>query len=481
MKNLNYKKLLVFGIPVIVFLAISIALILFFTSGSKTTQTSQPRISNNIEQIIPNVTNENTVFKLSDIQNKVENANISAANRLSGYNLYYCIKFDNNTNFEISNEDYLVFNDLILVLEENCTILFKYESNGNYSKDAYEIKISNIEIAEKENSKTEKVDEKILEKEKVDEKTKNQSTAPYFIRVNYKANVVTIYAKDDEGNYTVPYKAMVCSCGTYTPKSGTYKTSNKYVWRPLINNVYGHYATRIVNKILFHSVPYTAASNDALEYWEYDKLGQTASEGCVRLTVRDAKWIYNNCPSGTMVEFYADSTPGPLGKPSAQKISSNVECRDWDPTDPKEGNPWHTYKEEKNEEKEEPIVPETTIDADNNTVNNSTNNNTLTPDNNNSVSNDNSITNNNSELDNNNNVSDNPVVTPPSEPKVDEETDKETSDNNLSNNNQLEDNTESSNNTFSPDEDNTISNNNDSKEDDNTTITDSNTSITNTI
>ena len=475
MKKLNYKKLLIFGIPVIVFLSILITLILFFTSNSKTTQTSQTRVSNNIEQIIPNVTTENTVFKLSDMQNKVESANISASNRLSGYNLYYCIKFDNNANNEIQNEDYLVFNDLILVLEENCTILFKYESNGNYSKDAYEIKISNIEIDKKENSKTEKVDDKILEKEKVDEKTKNQSTAPYFIRVNYKANVVTIYSKDDEGNYTVPYKAMVCSCGTYTPKSGTYKTSNKYVWRPLINNVYGHYATRIVNKILFHSVPYTAASNDALEYWEYDKLGQTASEGCVRLTVQDAKWIYNNCPSGTMVEFYADSNPGPLGKPSAQKISSNVECRDWDPTDTKEGNPWHTYKEEKNEVIEEPVISETTPDTDNNIT---------TPENNNSISNDNSITNNNTEIDNNNNnnVSDNTIIDNTSESKEDEVADEEFSDDNVLNNNQIENNTENSNNTLTPDvEDNTSSNDNNSKKDDNTTILDSNSTISNTI
>lgn len=471
MRKLNYKKLLIWGISIIVSLSILVALILFFTSSNKTIETSQSRTSNNIEQIIPNVTEENTTFKLSDTQNKVESANISTDNRLSGYNLCYCINFDNNTNNEIHDEDYLVFNDLILLIEENCTILFKYELNGNYSKDPYEIKISNIEITEKENSKTEKVDEKVLEKEKVDKTDKKQSTAPYFIKVNYKANVVTIYAKDDDGNYTVPYKAMVCSCGTYTPKNGTYKTSNKYVWRPLINNVYGHYATRIVNKILFHSVPYTASSNDALEYWEYDKLGQTASEGCVRLTVRDAKWIYNNCPSGTMVEFYADSNPGPLGKPSAQKISSNEECRDWDPTDPKEGNPWHTYKEEKNEVKEEPIVPETTPDTDNNTANKD--NNITTPENNNPTSNDNSLTNNNTELDNN--VSDNP-----SEPKGDEETDKETSDNIISNN-QAENNTESSNNTPTPDEDNLPSNDSESKEDDNTTITDSNTSKTNTI
>ena len=43
---------------------------------------------------------------------------------------------------------------------------------------------------------------------------------------------------------------------------------------------------------------------------------------CQKALANCAKWIYNNCPSGTMVEFYADSNPGPLGKPSAQKISS---------------------------------------------------------------------------------------------------------------------------------------------------------------
>ena len=189
---------------------------------------------------------------------------------------------------------------------------------------------------------------------------------------------------------------MVCSCGTYTPKSGTYKTTNKYVWRPLINNVYGHYATRIVKKILFHSVPYTSSSNDALEYWEYDKLGQTASEGCVRLTVRDAKWIYNNCPSGTMVEFYSSSNPGPLGKPSAQKISSNTECRNWDPTDPAAGNPWRTYKEEK-----EPVKEETSNDNNitNNTVTNTTTN-TSSSANNNTVTNSNTVSNNSTTINN---------------------------------------------------------------------------------
>ena len=30
-----------------------------------------------------------------------------------------------------------------------------------------------------------------------------------------------------------------------------------------------------------------------------------------------------------------------FGKPKAKKISGNEECRNWDPTDKEEGNPWN--------------------------------------------------------------------------------------------------------------------------------------------
>lgn len=178
------------------------------------------------------------------------------------------------------------------------------------------------------------------------------SSVPYYIKVNTRANVVTIYSKDSEGNYTVPVKAMICSTGTYTPPVAKYPksqyktTGGKNRWNFLQGSVYGQYATQIVGNILFHSVPYTAKSPSSLEYWEYDKLGTSASAGCIRLTVEDARWIYNNISRGTIVEFYSDSNPGPLGKPSAKKISSNVECRDWDPTDADPENPWRIVKEE---------------------------------------------------------------------------------------------------------------------------------------
>lgn len=209
------------------------------------------------------------------------------------------------------------------------------ESNTNETIEENEQEIMYIESIPE--------DQIITQDESVEALKDVTGDTPYYIRVNYTANVVTIYRKNTDGFYTIPYKAMICSCGTATPHSGTYETSSKYRWLSLVGNVNGQYSTRIVNRILFHSVPYLEKTNDSLEYWEYDKLGTTASAGCIRLTVEDAKWIYDNCESGTKVEFYSSDDPGPLGKPVVEKISSNEECRNWDPTDPHKENPWNKY------------------------------------------------------------------------------------------------------------------------------------------
>ena len=166
----------------------------------------------------------------------------------------------------------------------------------------------------------------------------------YEIRVNRVANCVTVYEKDETGAYTVPVKAMPCSCGIeldYTPL-GTFSTSDYYEWRLMVDNTYGQYAVRFVNRILFHSVPYLSDAPDTLVSEEYNKLGEPASHGCVRLTASDSKWIYENCEKGTTVIVYDDAeNPGPLGKPAAMKIPADYPYRNWDPTDvTKQENPW---------------------------------------------------------------------------------------------------------------------------------------------
>lgn len=238
------------------------------------------------------------------------------ANDLGNSNLTYYFKLQNDMDYTCTNStNTYTFTDL--TENETYTIYIKVTDGFGNKSEAVVDAVASSEITT--------IAKKI-----------------YYIKVNLGANTVTIYQEDENGEYTDPIKAMVCSTGVATPKSGKYKTSYSYRWRELFGAVYGQYAVRIHGNILFHSVPYTRMYPDTLEYEEYDKLGTSASAGCVRLTVKDAKWIYDNVATGSYVEFYSDTkNPGPLGKPTAQKISNNKSNRNWDPTDPDERNPWN--------------------------------------------------------------------------------------------------------------------------------------------
>ena len=244
---------------------------------------------------------------------------------------------------------------------------FNSMEEENISKSTNELG----KVIEDENELKKKNEEE-FEKLKKENKVSSQIDK-YYIKVNYGAQVVTVYTKDSNGKYTVPVRAMVCSTGTYTPTSGTYRTLAKGNWWPLYGDVYGQYSTHIYDGILFHSVPYLESGNkSSLEYWAYDQLGQRVSMGCVRLTVEDAKWLYYNCPVGTQVEFYSSSNPGPLGKPSTMKISdAPANVRGWDPTDPDPNNPWPEYLKELEEEenkKEEDNNNDNTNDIENEAI-----------------------------------------------------------------------------------------------------------------
>lgn len=210
----------------------------------------------------------------------------------------------------------------------------------------------NENVRQEDTAQGENSQKDISQKENSQEKDSQQSASdeaefPYYIKVNRRQNCITVYTLDENGEYTVPYKAMICSTGLYnaTPR-GTFHLSTKYLWRELYGKVYGQYATRITGGVLFHSVPYYKKSKSALCTEKYNKLGQQASMGCVRLTVEDAKWIADNCPSGTTVEIYDDDDPGPLGKPEAAHIDTDSPNKGWDPTDPDVDNPWHQLSDD---------------------------------------------------------------------------------------------------------------------------------------
>lgn len=168
---------------------------------------------------------------------------------------------------------------------------------------------------------------------------------PYYIMVNRQMNTVTIYTVGADGNYSSPYKAMVCSTGrqNHATPTGTFAIyGGKSPWTYMVDGTYGQYSSRFNGHYLFHSVCYRSANPSTLITEEYNLLGNVASLGCVRLQTADAKWIYDNCATGTLVTVYDSPDPGPLGKPERfiDTITPELE-NGWDPTDPNPNNPWN--------------------------------------------------------------------------------------------------------------------------------------------
>lgn len=165
----------------------------------------------------------------------------------------------------------------------------------------------------------------------------------YVISVNRLQNKVFVFGRDEENKYTKLVKAFICSVGTgpgdnETPL-GIFFTNEKYIWRALYGGTYGQYAIRFYGAYLFHSVPYTKKDKSALKSEEFNKLGTAASQGCIRLTVEDAKWLYDNCRKGTLVYIYDSDKIEPFVE-SVQKIDLTDPKAVWDPTDPDMNNPW---------------------------------------------------------------------------------------------------------------------------------------------
>ena len=155
----------------------------------------------------------------------------------------------------------------------------------------------------------------------------------YKLTVNRVKCQVTVYAANEAGNYCIPVKTFTCSVGkAATPTHvGTYQTVRKSNPVELMGPSWGKYGTQInAYGDWFHSV---ACSNPdptySLAAGNYNMLGQPASHGCVRLCVRDAKWIYDNCGLFTTV-VVSDTEYTPFDKAPTIKIPAG---QNWDPTD----------------------------------------------------------------------------------------------------------------------------------------------------
>lgn len=124
------------------------------------------------------------------------------------------------------------------------------------------------------------------------------SSTKYLIMVDRKACVVGIYY-GSRGNWTQQY-AWPCALGkAATPTvGGEFNVGGKGYYFDS-GNSRCYYYTQFKGNYLFHSVLYN--KNGTLQD---GRVGIPLSHGCVRLEIGNAKWIYDNIPSGTHVVVY---------------------------------------------------------------------------------------------------------------------------------------------------------------------------------
>ena len=133
----------------------------------------------------------------------------------------------------------------------------------------------------------------------------------YKLIVDVYWQVVMAFTRDENGEYTVPVRYMLCSTGDPGIKDGG--ETRRGTFNMMVPRVrFGHflsgeaaqYWTLIRGRTYFHSILYDK-QNDLSSYQveTYNALGSKNSHGCIRLTVPDARWIWYNIGYGAVCEI----------------------------------------------------------------------------------------------------------------------------------------------------------------------------------
>lgn len=133
----------------------------------------------------------------------------------------------------------------------------------------------------------------------------------YRIIVDLYWQVVLVYTKDENGEYTVPVRYMLCSSGDprkYSEtQTGTFKMKETRVrFGNFKTGETAQYWSLIRSRTYFHSTLYSKYRDlSSVDKASYEALaaGKKASHACIRLTVPDARWIFYNICYGTECEI----------------------------------------------------------------------------------------------------------------------------------------------------------------------------------
>lgn len=126
---------------------------------------------------------------------------------------------------------------------------------------------------------------------------------PYRVEVCIDRQEVYVYEPDESGEYALT-QTFTCSTGLAdsTPR-GIFLDGGPFnVWHHFTKfDCWARYSFEIEGDIMFHSVLYDEKNTDTLRENSLYALGQKASHGCVRLSVKSARWLFEHCQKGSLV------------------------------------------------------------------------------------------------------------------------------------------------------------------------------------
>lgn len=140
---------------------------------------------------------------------------------------------------------------------------------------------------------------------KLNEDTINQfditSNTNYLVFVNIAEQKTYVY-EGSKNDWTLA-KSFTCSTGIEGKETpvGVFTVQNRAPW--FFSPKYGQggkYYVQFMGNYLFHSIPFDSDKTTISD----PTLGVPASHGCIRLSVEDSKWLYDNVQNGSKIIIY---------------------------------------------------------------------------------------------------------------------------------------------------------------------------------
>ncbi|QEK11274.1 L,D-transpeptidase family protein [Crassaminicella thermophila] len=124
------------------------------------------------------------------------------------------------------------------------------------------------------------------------------SKTNHYIWIDTDKNLTYVFEGSNKNWHLI--KTMLCTDGkASTPTvKGNFIIDGRAPWLTSYNGkLKAKYKVRFFGNYYFHSILFDSTGKNIVD----SRLGQSLSHGCVRLSVEDAKWIYDNIQDGTGV------------------------------------------------------------------------------------------------------------------------------------------------------------------------------------